>query len=193
MSQALTPGAARRDGRTLLLALGLGEFNTTMVIQWLWVAPATTDPKSQPIILMVAGIQKQLGLPMSGYIDQPTASALRRLIGPGWMHLPWATVVEAVLAGGRAPAPVSTGRTKFVKDPHMARSMEGLGEMPFGLPDVPGGILTYGVAAYLLYRHLKKKPRGAALETADRVAAGERRRAVEKARDPARYARMYED
>ncbi len=153
---------ARRTGRTLLLALGIGDYNATMVLQYLWIAPATTDPKSSPIMIMVEAIQKKLGVADTGMLDQPTATALRKLIGPGWMHLPWATVVEAVIEGGRAPFVKPPKRTGFT-DPHLTRSLNGFGDgdglggaFDF-LPSVPGGALTYGVGAYLLYRHLTKK------------------------------------
>lgn len=144
------------NARELLTKIGIGQFNATMVIPYLWIAPATTDPKSPQIILMVQKIQRQLNqlganIAETGYLDLPTASALSLVVGDRWMTSPWSWTIQAVLSAKAsglsiAPAPIVSSS---------APGPESMGA--FGLPDVPGGLVTYGVAAFLLYRHFKKK------------------------------------
>lgn len=152
----------RRSGRELLTGLGIGNFNATMIIQYLWTAPATTDPKSPSIILLVQALQRTLKragarLAVTGYLDQPTAAVLTQVVGPGWEQVAWATVVESVLdvlEGKRAMAPgLESGGDTFVAQ---AQPLDGLLDPAF-LPPVPGGIFTYLAGAYVAYRLLKKR------------------------------------
>lgn len=148
----------RKNVRELLLGIGVGEFNATMIVPYMFISPATTDPKSAQTILLVEHLQKVLFamgatyVPLSGRLDEPTARALLQVVGPNWERMTWAANVAAVLAAKesgmslRAPpairgAPVAVG-----------------GPLDF-LPDVPGGMLTYAVGAFFLYRHFTRKAR----------------------------------
>jgi hypothetical protein len=146
-----------RTGRQMLTDLGIGQFNATMIIPYLWIAPAATDPKASQVILLVEKLQRQLammGAPvrMNGYIDLPTAAALSKVVGSRWETMPWASSISAVLSAKNAGLSIDDPEPDlFVPS--------GVGDIPGipGLPDVPGGIVTYGIAAYLLYRHFKKR------------------------------------
>lgn len=145
--------------RELLSGIGMGQFNATMAIPYMMISPSTTDPKAAQVILMVQHIQRslfQLGyhdVPDSGELDLATANALLSVVGPNWNVQPWSASVTAIIAarkhGHRAQ------RASAVND---GVPMAVGGPLDF-LPDVPGGILTYGIGAYLLYRHFTKKGR----------------------------------
>lgn len=145
-----------KTSRDLLLDIGVGDFNATMVVPFVLVSPATTDPKSPPVMIMVEAIQKrmvEMGAPVrvSRYLDEPTADTLTRLMGPGWMNGSWGDVLQAVAMAKRShtrlalPSPMQHA-------PTVAPSPVGM----FDLPDVPGGLLTYLVGGYLLYRYATK-------------------------------------
>lgn len=145
---------AERTMRTLLRRLGIGDFNITGCIPFLFIAPATTDPKSPPVILMARAVQRVLnelgaGVPETGALNPPTARALRQILGPSWMSRSWAENIREVLRardlGCSLAPPVK------VNDEEMTD--EGIGF--FDLPDVPGGVVTYAIGAYLLFRYLK--------------------------------------
>lgn len=142
------------SARDLLMELGIGGFNATGVIVYMQIAPATCDPKSVHVTLLVEAVQKALfemgftDVPLSGRLDAPTASALAKVVGPDWERLVWSTNIERLVRakreGYRKPAKPRSERP-------VVMSMGG--PLDF-LPDVPGGLLTYGAAAYLLYRYV---------------------------------------
>lgn len=146
-------------GRTLLTRIGIGQFNATMVIPYLGFAPATTDPKSPQVIIMVQHVQKMLNqmgaaLSTSGHLDIPTARTLSLVVGERWETMPWSATLSAIISAKDNGVMLPTAdETEILIPPAATGDIPGV---PF-LPDVPGGILTYGVAAYLLYRYLKKK------------------------------------
>ncbi len=143
--------------RELLTGIGMGQFNATMAIPYMMISPSTTDPKAAQVILMVQHIQRslyQLGyhdVPDSGELDLATANALLSVTGPNWNVQPWSASVSAIIAarngGHRA-------RRALAVDDGVPMAVGG--PLDF-LPDVPGGLLTYGIGAYLLYRHLTKR------------------------------------
>ncbi len=147
-----------KNARELLIGIGIGDFNATIVIPYMFISPATTDPKSSQTILLVQHVQRALydlgatEVVMSGRLDAPTAHALSRVVGPNWERMTWAANVSALIAakeGGvslRAPPP-----------PRGAPVAVG-GVFDF-LPDVPGGLVTYAIGGFLLYRHLTRKAR----------------------------------
>jgi len=149
----------RSNARELVRALGIGNFNATMVIQQIFFAPATTDPKSAGIILLVQAIQRHLralgaDIPTHGYLDNATAQAILGVCGPGWEQRPWADLVQGVL---RAKELGVTWQDEPPQMPNYGPSKMQLGF--FDLPDVPGGIVTYGIAALVGYHLWKKRKR----------------------------------
>jgi hypothetical protein len=140
------------NAREALNALGIGNFNATMVIQYMFIAPATTDPKSPPIMVLVRAIQdrlRRLGYPVPshGYLDVPTANAITAAVGAGWQNRAWGDTVKAVLA---ASPPV----------PMRDQLPEPMGALPtLSLPAVPGGAITYAAAGAALYYFLVHKKR----------------------------------
>lgn len=150
------------SARSILLRLGISDFNATQIIPYLFTSSMTTDPKSPMIILLVRAIQQKLnmmgaGLVETGYLDMPTAAALTQLSGGrGWARWAWSDIVQLVLAqqqSGVDLTPVTT-----------MHSIAATGDvttsfMPFGLPDVPGGAITY-IAGGLLALHFLRKKKG---------------------------------
>lgn len=147
--------------RDLLKALGITDHNATTIIQYMMIAPATTDPKSPQIIMLVRALQRVLwdlgatDIQNTGELDPPTARALRLVAGDDWMRAPWSVSVSSTLSARDIGMRLSPSPNM------MAPATSGVpvavsGPLDF-LPDVPGGLLTYAVAGWLLYRHFWKR------------------------------------
>jgi hypothetical protein len=156
-----SPTQHRKDNnaRQLLLGMGMGQYNATIAIQYMFIAPAATDPAMPSIILMTKHLQLGLraagarDVAVSGQIDDPTAKALIQLVGPDWNQVVWYELFRA-----------TTEAKKRRTLEHRASEME-LGLVPdiaesFGiLPAVPGGMFTWAaaaVAAWYFLIHKKK-------------------------------------
>lgn len=148
--------------RSLLEGIGMGQFNATQVIPYLMIAPATTDPKAPQIVLLVRHIQKALYdlganyVPDSGRLDAPTARALLEVTGPNWERMSWAESVQAIVNAKSAHRRLSAMPTEGAIS--TGRPLAVGGPLDF-LPDVPGGLLTYAVAGFFIYRHFAKRAR----------------------------------
>jgi hypothetical protein len=145
--------------REILADLGMGQFNITMAIPLMLVSPATTDPKSNQVILVLQHIQRALfdlgahDVPVSGELDRATANALEQVVGPNWERMPWAASVRAIVTAKRKGVRIGSPRApRMAPDPPAAVG----GPLDF-LPDVPGGLFTYAAGAYLLYRHFARR------------------------------------
>lgn len=145
--------------RELLTDLGIGRFNATMMIEPMFIAPATTDGADPAVMLIVGRIQRTLNamgaqpkLSPTGKIDEMTAYYLSQVAGPEFLHRPWYEVVKAVVAAKKAGKRVTPPQPRNGIVPAKAMGM-------FDLPDVPGGVITYAVGGYLLYRAFTKKKR----------------------------------
>lgn len=143
--------------RAILLDLGVGDFNATMAIPYMLLAPRTTDPSMVQMLVVVRKIQEALmgmgavQVQNTGVLDTPTAKALDQICGPEWLAAPYYETIQTVLAAERAGH-------QFVQDPVLDDSgPSATGDILGFLPDVPGGLLTYGVGAALVYWMLTKK------------------------------------
>ena len=147
-------GRNENNARELLLGLGMGNYNATIAIQYMFIAPAATDPAMPSIILMTKHLQQGLraagatDVGVSGQLDAATARALIKLVGPDWNNITWYALFQAVLVAKRR------------------RSLEersggalDLGLIP-DLPEVPGGFLTLAAAAAAAWYFLVYKKRG---------------------------------
>lgn len=150
----------KTTSRDLLNAIGMGQHNATQAIPYLMIAPATTDPKTPLVINMVRHLQQllyQMGatdVANTGYLDPPTARALRLTAGPNWERMTWGQNIGAVLGARDRGMQLTAASMRTV--PIDSTPVAVSGPLDF-LPDVPGGIITYGVAAFLLYRHFSKR------------------------------------
>jgi hypothetical protein len=148
-----SPTQHRKDNnaRQLLLGLGMGQYNATMAIQFMFLAPAATDPAMPSIILMTKHLQLGLraagagGVPVTGQIDDATARALIELVGPDWNQVAWYELFRA------------TTEAKRTRSLEQRAGLE-LGFIP-DLPAVPGGMFTWAAAAVVAWYFLihKKK------------------------------------
>lgn len=140
------------SARSILLAMGMGDFNATMVIPYLFMAPAQTDPQMSQIIMLtkhLQGLLKSMGapLPITGSIDGNWAPYLAKAVGRDWMNMPWEEICQLALAAKArgtsiAPQGVMLGNLK---------PMSGFTD------SIPGGKATlYVLGALLLYRHFKR-------------------------------------
>lgn len=149
--------AQTENARAILMALGVGSFNTTMIIPYLFMAPAQTDPDMAQVQLLVSFIQRRLNtlgarLPVTGRLDVPTVAALQRYTGPQWAKISWYEIAKILIAASQPLAtvpPPSRGR---------AQAVGALPDLP--LPDIPGGTLSWlllGGAAYYLWKKRRSR------------------------------------
>lgn len=138
------------NARQLLLGLGMGNFNATICIQYMFLAPASTDPAMPSIILMTKHLQLGLkaagadSVAVTGQIDVPTATALAKLVGPEWNHVTWFSLFTATIEAKRSRALEEHGGDL------------DLGIIP-DLPEVPGGMFTWAAAAVAAWYFLIRK------------------------------------
>lgn len=150
---------SKMTSRELLTAIGIGQWNATGTIPYLMIAPATTDPKAPQVMELVRHLQQVLfrmgasDVASTGYLDPSTARALRMVAGPNWERMTWGANIQAVLAAARSGQRLTAGSGPA--DTSGGGAVAVGGPLDF-LPDVPGGILTYGVVGYLIYRHFAK-------------------------------------
>jgi hypothetical protein len=142
-----------KTARDLLIDLGVGQYNATMLIETLFMAPATTEAASAPVMLLIGHLQEALNsmgcnLVVTGTINEPTAQALAAVAGPGFLDLSWFKVVRDVVAARKSGHQIK----RWVPRPNTAAPVGA-----FDLPDVPGGMLTYAAGGLLLWHLLSKK------------------------------------
>lgn len=141
------------NARQLLRSMGMGDFNATIAIQYMFVAPAQTDPAMPSIMLMTKHLQQGLraagaqDVAVTGKIDNQTAAALERLSGPDWHQVTWYSLFQNVLAAKKRKT-LETSSTEL-----------DLGIVP-SLPSVPGGMITWGAAAFAAWYFLFRKKGG---------------------------------
>ncbi len=149
--------------RELLTKIGIGQFNATMIIQYMFIAPATTDPKSPSVVLLVRHVQRALnrlgaGLRETGYLDVATANVMEQVVGPGWESRSWGDNISALVnaIGGRKV--LHTAELEDLPESPDGRRNLGIWDPPF-LPAVPGGVVTYALAALVGLHYLKQRKR----------------------------------
>lgn len=149
-------GKREHNARTLLLALGMGGYNATMAIPFMFIAPAATDPAMPPVILMTEHLQRGLraagmNCSVTGQIDDATARCLAQLVGPRWNQTSWFELYAAVQRAMKARRmDVESGALDLGLVP----------DLP-ALPAVPGGWITIlGAGAVLYYMSKKSKKKG---------------------------------
>jgi hypothetical protein len=92
--------------RQQLKSLGVGEVHATLAIPYLYFVPRTSDADAQGVQVIVAALQRKLGVPETGYLGDRTANALAQRSGPDWFDKRWNQLVGDVLT---RPAPQATG------------------------------------------------------------------------------------
>ena len=140
------------DARQLLISLGMGQYNATIAIQYMFLSPAATDPAMPSIILMTKHLQQGLraagasDVAITGQLDSATARHLITLVGNDWNNVTWYMLFSSVLTAKRQ------------------RSLEehasgiDLGLIP-DIPEVPGGMFTLAAAAAAAWYFLVYKKR----------------------------------
>jgi len=142
--------------RRILLDLGIGDFNATMILPYMFMGPAQTDPAMAQVRLITKAMQRHMvtmgatWIKPTGSIDVETAHCFHALVGPHWNQITWQELASALVI---AKANGKKFKRTFSADGVV--ELSGLGLLP-SPPNVPGGIITYGVVAYLLFRHFKK-------------------------------------
>lgn len=154
-------GQSGESIRGLLLALGIGDFNATGIITFMFWSPRSTDPGMPAIIMLTQALQKTLvkmgaNIAVTGILDDPTAACLDQVSGPEWLSDSWYEVVRDVLKAKKRGFRFAA----VVPEQGATVGMGGLGPLDF-LPDVPGGILTYAAAGVAAWYFLIKKKRSA--------------------------------
>lgn len=145
--------AQTADARQILIAMGMGQYNATMVIPYLFIPPATTDADMPQVIMLVELVQRRINslggsLTVTGRLDQPTVAALNTALGPSWPKMTWYELCRQLIAATDVFAraePASRGR---------AQAMSG-----YILPDIPGDLIAVGLVflGWHLYKEHKKR------------------------------------
>lgn len=130
------------NGRSLLLALGIGDYNATGIIPYLFMAPAQTDSDMAATVLMVEAIQKALNsmgarLEVSGDLDVASVVELKKVVGPDWLPMKWYEIIRRVVRAknhgfrivpGVAPSAQQVAQPyDMVKDDGMGMSIDSTG------------------------------------------------------------------
>ncbi len=142
-----------KTSRDLLLDLGVGQYNATLMVETLMMAPATTEAAAAPTMMLVGHVQEAMNdmgaeLVRTGYLDQPTAQALAQVAGARFLERSWYDVIKDVVVARKAGIRLQ----KRVPKPN--KKAVGFFD---SLPDVPGGVITYAAGGLLLWHLLTKK------------------------------------
>jgi hypothetical protein len=110
MDLSRVSGAGMPDVLEQLKKLGLNQVTASMAIPYMWFTPATSDPYSPVVILIVRGAQnglRRLGIQTrgDGFIDRATSNAFTRIAGAHWKGKAWVQVYSDIIdtIEGRAP------------------------------------------------------------------------------------------
>lgn len=146
--------AQTADARQILLAMGMGQFNATMVIPYLFIAPATTDADMAQVMMLVELIQRRLNslgaeLEVSGRIDAATSAALSSACGPNWPKMSWYEICRILIA--------RTDTTVAIPGGSRGRSQAMSGFL--GLPEIPNELVLLG-AGLVAWHFYKKRKKG---------------------------------
>lgn len=143
--------------RALLLNIGIGDFNVIMITQYMFMAPSTTDPSMQGIMLLTKAIQEQLigmgaSIQATGVLDKNTARLLRMLSGRAFLTLPWYQIVKDVISARDRGMTFATD-SSYGGDvgPAPSDSLSGV------LDSVPGGAIGLGVGVAALWYFFGKR------------------------------------
>lgn len=142
-----------KTSRQLLLDLGVGQYNATMLVETLMMAPQTTEAAAAPTMLLVGHIQDALNsmgssIVVTGYLDPPSAQALEQIAGKDFLRRSWFDVVKDVVAAKKAGVVLKKRTAKA--NPKAVGFFDAL-------PEVPGGLVTYAAGGFLLWRLFRKK------------------------------------
>jgi len=83
--------------RQQLKAIGVGEVHATLAIPYLYYLPRTSDADAQGVQVIVAALQRALGVPDTGYMGDRTANAIATVSGSGWFDKRWNEIIGDVL------------------------------------------------------------------------------------------------
>lgn len=100
--------------RQQLQKLGVGEVHATLAIPYLYYLPRTSDADAQGVQVIVAALQRALGVPETGYMGDRTANAIEAVSGSDWFDKRWNQIVGDVLTRtprGGLSGYVSVGET----------------------------------------------------------------------------------
>lgn len=128
--------------RAMLLTAGIGEYNATLSLPYMYFLPRTCDPFTQGVMQLVEGLQNLLKgrgqrVPVDGFLGPETAAAVAKFAGAGWSDKTWLQIYGDVIRGRLAPgfepglAPID----------HTIDDAAADAQIPTGgLTDVVGGI-----------------------------------------------------
>lgn len=82
------------DVRQIIADMGVRPYLASMAVPTLFLTPGESDPSSQPVMVVVQGIQKclnELGftVPRNGLMNAATQSAIQQVAGRNWPAVPW--------------------------------------------------------------------------------------------------------
>ena len=157
-------GGRKENLREMLLSAGIGEFNATMSLPYMYFLPRTCDPYTQGVIQIVEGLQNLLNargarVEVDGWMGEHTVKAILPYAGHQWRDKTWMQLYGDVLRGRFAPGfePGPPG------DVDLAGYTEetGLGSLVDDVVDLgsnPLALLAAGAAAYYFFGQKRPNP-----------------------------------
>ncbi len=147
----------KENARQMLEAAGIGEYNVTLSLPYIYFMPKSCDPYTQGVMQLVEGLQNMLkargqAVPKDGVLGESTKSALRQFAGPGWADKTWLQLYGDVLRGKRAPGYDPRLQAAPGLDSGMQTPTAGLTDVVGGLATNPLAWIAGGAAALFFYR-----------------------------------------
>ncbi|MBT8452993.1 MAG: hypothetical protein KJO40_13575 [Deltaproteobacteria bacterium] len=150
------------DVREMLLTAGVGQFNVTMSIPYMFELPRTSDPYAQGIMQIVQGLQQLLNrrgarLDVDGGLGARTVKALRTFAGPKWYDKTWTQLYADVIAGKKW--------THFERMGRGGGYVQPMADYDYTRPDPLSGLVGdlmasplpwIGVGALVWYKYFRK-------------------------------------
>lgn len=150
----------RQDSiRSMLSAAGVGDFNATMSIPYMYFLPRSCDPNVQGVMQLVEGLQNLLNakgahLTVNGWMGAETAAAVRRFGGATWRDKTWLQLYGDVMRGR-----VARGQTQVPAAQSQPVAASTMGGLVDDLTMSPLAWLAGGAAAYYFLRGGAGRPR----------------------------------
>lgn len=141
------------SARSILLSLGVGDYNATTIIPMLFYGPAQTDPQLTQSVLLVKHMQRMMQsmgakAVVTGTIDSTWEPYFIAIAGPQWTSVPWFDIARSLLE-------FKDRGQRFKLNYDGGRQIDLSGDSL--LPDLPGGMITYAALAAGAFLLLKKK------------------------------------
>lgn len=147
--------SSTQDARTVLTSMGMGNYDATMVIPYLFLSPAGTDPDMPQIRLLVGYVQRNLrmlgaNVAVTEVMGEQDGVELSKLTGPNWPGMMWMDICQALLRAR------SMGTTLRPVRKRPTPELETVGGLP-AIPSLPGPVVAGAAIVAAWYLFIRKR------------------------------------